>query len=96
MREQAKNIAQLMRQLSNENRLLILCALLEQPLTVGEIAKKVNDITLPALSQHLNKLKNGGLIQSEKQGQHITYRIKDERLRDLMELLKEKYCKETL
>lgn len=37
LREQAKAVAALLGQLANENRLLILCALLEGPKTVGQL-----------------------------------------------------------
>lgn len=94
MREKAEQIAQLMTQLANENRLLILCALLEKPMTVGELAQWVPHITAPALSQHLHKLRDAGLIQSKKQGQYVTYSIMDERLYALMAVLKEQYCEE--
>lgn len=92
LREQAKHIAALMARLANENRLLILCALLDGPKTVGELGELVPNITGPALSQHLHKLKDGGLIQAEKHGQYVTYSIRDHRLRSLMEVLKTQYC----
>ena len=95
MREQAQRIAELMGQLANENRLLILCALLEKPMTVGELAGAVSGISGPALSQHLQKLRAGQLVQAEKQGQFVRYSIKDERLYALMALLKKEYCSET-
>ena len=90
--EQARVIAELMAQLANENRLLILCALLDGPKTVGGLSARVPNITAPALSQHLHKLKDGGLVQAEKHGQFVIYSIKDSRLRALMEVLKEQYC----
>ena len=95
MREQAQRIAELMGQLANENRLLILCALLEKPMTVGELAGEVPGISGPAISQHLQKLRAGQLVQAEKQGQFVRYSIKDERLYALMALLKKEYCSET-
>ena len=39
MEEQAKKIAELLKLLANEHRLLILCALIQGKLTVGEIHK---------------------------------------------------------
>lgn len=92
MREHAKRLAALMGQLANENRLLILCALLEGPMTVGELSRHVPDITAPALSQHLHKLRDAGLICSEKHAQYIRYSICDQRIRGLMDLLKREYC----
>lgn len=94
MREHAKRVAALMGQLANENRLLILCALLQGPKTVGELSESVPDISAPALSQHLHKLRDAELICSEKQAQFIRYSICDERIRDLIELLRRNYCSE--
>ena len=92
MRKNAKQVAGLMQQLANENRLLILCALLEKPMTVSELAEHVPDISAPALSQHLHKLRSAGLICSEKQAHFIRYSICDPRIQDLMDLLRREYC----
>lgn len=92
MREKARQVAALMAQLSNENRLLILCALLERPMTVGELAENVPGISAPAISQHLHRLREGGLVNCEKQGQFVRCSIGDERLRTLIETLRELYC----
>ncbi len=92
MREHAKKVAELMGQLANENRLLILCALLDGPRTVTEISQQVPDITGPALSQHLHKLRDAGLICSEKRAQYIRYSICDQRIRGLLDFLRREYC----
>lgn len=92
MRENAKRVAALMGQLANENRLLILCALLEGPRTVGELSRSVPDISAPALSQHLHRLRDAGLIDSEKQAHYIRYSICDQRIRGLIGLLRRDYC----
>lgn len=92
MEEQAKKIAELLRLLANENRLLILCALIETPLTVNEIAKHLPAITQSALSQHLLLLKTAGILESKKSGQHVTYAITDERIHIVINTLKQQYC----
>ena len=46
MEEQAKKIAELLKLLANEHRLLILCALLKGRLTVGEIHQYTPNITI--------------------------------------------------
>lgn len=92
MEEQAKQLAALFRLLANENRLLLLCALLERPMTVGELAAHTPQISLPALSQHLQTLRMAELLSAEKHGQHVTYALQDERLRCLFALLKEQFC----
>ncbi len=94
MHKNAKRVASLMRQMANEHRLLILCALLEAPLTVGQLSEQVPDISGPALSQHLHKLRDAGLICAEKHAQYVQYSICDERIRDLIDLLRREYCTE--
>ncbi|MCI8348637.1 MAG: winged helix-turn-helix transcriptional regulator [Firmicutes bacterium] len=93
MEEQAKKIAELLKLLANEHRLLILCALIQGKLTVGEIHKYLPNITASALSQHLNHLKSAGILSSQKQGMNVVYWIEDERVIVLMESIKEQYCK---
>ena len=92
MKEHAEDVARLMGMLSNGNRLRILCALLERPMTVGELGKYVPDISGPALSQHLHKLRDAGLVSAEKEAQFSRYRICDPRLHRLIALLRTEYC----
>lgn len=92
MEQRAKRIAELLKVLANENRLLILCALMQQPMTVGEIAKYTPNITQSALSQHLSMLKAHGVLDSNKSGQNITYSIVDHRVDEVMLVLKKHYC----
>ncbi len=93
MKEDAKRIAELLKVLANENRLLILCALMQQPMTVSEIGEYVPDITQSALSQHLALLKAHSILDNKKSGQKITYFITDNRVREVVEVLKKYYCK---
>lgn len=60
--------------LSSTVRRQILAYLSKTSLTAGEIADRF-DISKPALSKHLNILLNAGLIQSQKQGQFVHYRL---------------------
>ena len=92
MEKKAKKIAELLKLLANEHRLLILCALMSGPLTVGEIHAYTPSITASALSQHLNQLKTAGILESEKLGVNVVYRIQDERVVALIGAIKEQYC----
>jgi DNA-binding transcriptional ArsR family regulator len=92
MENQTKQMAELLKLLANEHRLLILCALMHGRLTVGEIHKYSPRITASALSQHLAQLKNAGILASEKQGMNVVYWIRDQRVIALMEAIKEYYC----
>lgn len=92
MEEKAKQIAELLKVLANENRLMIFCALMEQPMNVGEISKRVPNITMSALSQHLALLKAHSILGSNKSGQNITYSIADHRVEEIIHVLKKYYC----
>ena len=94
MEERAKQIAQLLKVLANENRLLLFCALMERPMAVGELAGRVPKITQSALSQHLALLKAHGILDSDKSGQSVTYSIADHRVDEIIRVLKKYYCQE--
>jgi len=92
MEEQVKQIADLLKLLANENRLLIFCALIEKPLVVGEIAERVSGISQSALSQHLSLLKAHGVLGCTKAGQYVTYFIADQRVVEVIRTLRKYYC----
>ena len=94
MEEKAKNIAELLKILANEHRLLILCALGNGPLTVGELHRFTPNITASALSQHLNQMRAAGILESEKRGMHVLYRMRDQRVTALLGAIKRYYCEE--
>lgn len=91
---EAKEIAELLKVLANENRLLIVCNLIEKPMTVSELHEKLGNLTQPALSQHLSLLKANKILDSNKNGLMITYFIKDKRIENIIQALKENYCNE--
>lgn len=87
-----KNITELLKVLANENRLAIVCNLLEKEMSVSELHEKISHITQPALSQHLSMLKANKIIESRKNGLYITYTIKDNKIVNIIQALKENYC----
>lgn len=92
MFQDAKVIAELLKVLANENRLLIVCHLLNGPMTVSELHEHLSHLTQSALSQHLAILKANRILSSSKNGQSITYKIQDRRIEVLIETLKDNYC----
>ncbi len=89
----AKELANKLKVLANENRLLILYYLLEKPMTVGELNKKLSNITQSGLSQHLSMLKAHNILDSKKEGLNITYFVKDKKIQGVLQVLKENYSK---
>lgn len=93
MEENSKQVANLLKVLANQNRLLILCSLMEKPMNVGELSSIISNISQPSISQHLSVLKSQDVVDFEKNGQNVVYFIKDKRILGLMDTLKENFCK---
>ncbi len=91
MQAKAKEVANLLKALSNENRLLILCQLSQSPMSVSALLETL-DISQSGLSQHLAILKANGILDYDKKAQTVVYRIKDERIYQMMQYLKTLYC----
>lgn len=92
MEQHAKELAALLNALANPNRLMILCQLMDGPLSVSELSKKLDTISQPAISQHLHTLQNMNIISGEKKGQFVIYSLSDSRIRVLFRTLKEQFC----
>jgi DNA-binding transcriptional ArsR family regulator len=92
--EQAAAAARMLKLLSNERRLLILCFLLARgEMKVGELVDAVG-LSQSALSQHLAMLRADGLVAFRRESQVLHYRISDPRAARILELLKQVYCGE--
>lgn len=70
--------------LGHDVRLRIYRALREGKLCVCELTELL-DMSQPAVSQHLSKLKDAGLIESERHGQWMFYVPSNNRFRDALE-----------
>lgn len=73
--------------LSDGTRRKILQALKKQPLTAGEIASRF-EISAPAISRHLNVLKDADLIRDKRNGKFIIYEINTSVLEEILLWLK--------
>lgn len=92
MRRNAGDVSSFLRSLSNESRLLVLCALLDGEQSVGELNAHV-DLSASALSQHLAWLREARLVETRREAQTIYYRLADPRVAEILELLKQQFCK---
>ena len=90
--EQAAEAASLLRTLSNESRLLVLCYLAESgELVVGDLVERIG-LSQSALSQHLARLRKEGLVTTRKEAQCVYYRICDPRAQQILVLLHDLFC----
>lgn len=74
----------ILRALANPVRLEILCLLGRGELSVNDINQKVG-LSQSALSQHLAKLREVGLVSTRRVGQTIFYQVADARIQVLAE-----------
>ncbi len=90
--KQAVDVSRLLNVLSNENRLLIVCYLMmRNEMKVGELVDALK-LSQSALSQHLTKLRDEGLVEFRRESQTLYYRIADQRVTKLVKVLKKLYC----
>jgi len=76
----------LLKAMSNEKRLLILCHLLKSELSVGTLENLVS-LSQSALSQHLARLRRDGFVQTRREAQTIYYSIKGEQTKTIIAAL---------
>jgi ArsR family transcriptional regulator, virulence genes transcriptional regulator len=91
LEENAGQATAFLKALSNPNRLMVLCNLVDGEMTSGELAEQLG-ISHPNLSQHLAKLKAEKLVSTERSATTITYRIADPRIAQIISVLYEMFC----
>jgi len=91
MRQRAGEAASLLKTVGNENRLMVLCALGDGELCVGDLHDRV-DLSQSALSQHLAVLRREGLVDTRRESQQIFYSLPKGNVRKLIEFLYSVYC----
>lgn len=93
MVEKAQQASDLLKALSHEGRLLILCHLVTGEKSVGELERLLS-ARQAAVSQQLSRLRLEGLVTPRRDGKTIFYSLTDDRPRRIMELIYELYCKD--
>jgi DNA-binding transcriptional ArsR family regulator len=92
LRNGATRAAALLRSVGNESRLLVLCLLVEHAeMSVGALLERI-DLSQSALSQHLARMREEGLVAFRREGQTLYYRIADPNVEKLIAALKKMYC----
>ena len=86
----AEQAAALLANLANAKRLLVLCHLAEGERSVGALTALVGQ-SQSALSQHLARLRDGGLVATRRDGTTIYYRLATEDVRQLIDILCDRF-----
>lgn len=86
MQGNAQAASDLLKAMSNQTRLMILCQLLHGERTAGEL-DSLTSLSQSALSQHLAVLREHGLVHTRRESQNIYYAIEGDRARAIIEVL---------
>jgi ArsR family transcriptional regulator len=94
LKANADKVADFVRLLANNKRLLILCELMAcREMSVGSLADVVG-LSRSAMSQHLAMLRAEGLVEARRESQAIFYRLSQNvRARHAISLLKRLFCR---
>nr|WP_040617511.1 metalloregulator ArsR/SmtB family transcription factor [Roseibium sp. TrichSKD4] len=91
--EQARKASDLLKALSHEVRLLILCLLSEGEKSVSEL-EDVLSMPQAAVSQQLARLRLEGLVKSRREGRMIYYSLENKEVSSIISTLYELFCRE--
>jgi DNA-binding transcriptional ArsR family regulator len=89
--QHASDATAMLKLLANENRLMICCSLDGRELSVSQLNEMV-PLSQSALSQHLAKLRDAGILSTRREAQTIFYQISDSRAMQIVHTLKTIYC----
>jgi DNA-binding transcriptional ArsR family regulator len=92
MTKKAEDVSELLKILSHPKRLLILCQLVDQERSVGDLAALLQ-LRETAVSQQLALLRKDKLVKTRREGQTIFYSLARADLKSLISFLYETYCK---
>lgn len=87
----SRDAAHLLKQMSNEHRLMILCTLGAGEMSVGDLNEHI-PLSQSALSQHLANLRNAGLVGTRKESQTVYYRLLGDKATQIIQVLQSIYC----
>jgi DNA-binding transcriptional ArsR family regulator len=88
----AAEAAGLLRLLANDRRLVLLCHLIsEGEVTVTRLTVLLG-LAQSAVSQHLAKLREDGLVATRRDGTTIHYRVADPRVGIILQTLRDVFC----
>ncbi len=90
-RNAARSATKLLKAMSNQHRLLVLCHLLDGEKRVAEL-EKLTGLSQSALSQHLAKLRSLRLVATRRNAQNIYYSLASYEVDQVIHLLRDLFC----
>lgn len=86
----AADAAATLKLIANEQRLLLLCRLAQGECPVSALVE-LTGLSQSAVSQHLARLRDGGMVLTRREATTIYYRVADQGVHDLIEMLCERF-----
>lgn len=90
--EQASKAVALLKSLSHEGRLQILCCLVDGEMSVSNLAEALGSSPV-TVSQQLMRLRAEGIVQTRREGKSVIYSLAREEVAMVVSALKEAFCK---
>ena len=91
LRTSAGKACALLKTMANEDRLMLLCHLIDAELNVGEL-EELTGIRQPTLSQQLGVLRDEKLVATRREGKYIYYKLASPSVLLMMQTLYGLYC----
>ncbi len=89
---QATDVADILRALANDRRLMILCKLVEWGEANVTALSEAVGLSQSALSQHLAKMRDEKIVTFRRESQVLWYRIADPRIEQFLATLHTLFC----
>ena len=88
--ENCTRVATILKSMAHPHRLFILCRLHQKECTVSEL-EGLTDASQPVISQHLQRMRHEGLVDSRREGNFVYYSVNDEHVKVLINALEKLY-----
>ncbi len=91
LKDIASEASDFLKQLANEQRLMILCHLIDGERSVSQLQELLG-LEQSSISQHLARLRTQGIITARRNSRQKYYSITDEKVLQVIGLLHSMYC----
>lgn len=91
LHDNASRATSLLKSLANEDRLLLLCQLVDGEKSVSEL-ERLTGIRQPTLSQQLGVLRNEALVNTRREGKWIYYSVASQEAMAILGTLHSLFC----
>jgi DNA-binding transcriptional ArsR family regulator len=91
MKKKAWEVSDILKILSHEKRLWILCLLLDGEKNISQLQDTL-EISQSLVSQFALKMRDQWILESRKEWKEVLYKIKDKKIQELIKTIKTIYC----